>query len=88
MADCGECVPAPRDVTEGRDAGSGAATPDPDREVSGMTTTPNEADQHDPCIDPGCGLPWQAHTADDSELVTGEEVEVESVDGLQLTVRR
>jgi membrane-bound serine protease (ClpP class) len=34
------------------------------------------------------GALWQAHTADDSELVTGEEVEVESVDGLQLTVRR
>jgi membrane-bound serine protease (ClpP class) len=34
------------------------------------------------------GALWQAHTADDSELVTGEEVEVEAVDGLQLTVRR
>ena len=34
------------------------------------------------------GALWQAHTADDSELVAGEEVEVEAVDGLQLTVRR
>ena len=34
------------------------------------------------------GALWQAHTADDSELVTGEEVEVQAVDGLQLTVRR
>jgi membrane-bound serine protease (ClpP class) len=34
------------------------------------------------------GALWQAHTADESELVPGEEVEVESVDGLQLTVRR
>jgi len=31
---------------------------------------------------------WQAHTEDDSELVPGEHVEVESVHGLQLTVRR
>jgi membrane protein implicated in regulation of membrane protease activity len=34
------------------------------------------------------GALWQAHTADDSELVPGEEVEVQAVDGLQLTVRR
>jgi membrane protein implicated in regulation of membrane protease activity len=34
------------------------------------------------------GALWQAHTADDSALVPGEEVEVEAVDGLQLTVRR
>jgi membrane-bound serine protease (ClpP class) len=34
------------------------------------------------------GALWQAHAADDSALVPGEEVEVESVDGLQLTVRR
>jgi membrane-bound serine protease (ClpP class) len=34
------------------------------------------------------GALWQAHTADDSELVPGEQVEVEAVDGLQLTVRR
>jgi membrane-bound serine protease (ClpP class) len=34
------------------------------------------------------GALWQAHTTDDSELVAGEEVEVEAVDGLQLTVRR
>jgi membrane-bound serine protease (ClpP class) len=34
------------------------------------------------------GALWQAHAADDSELVAGEEVEVEAVDGLQLTVRR
>jgi membrane-bound serine protease (ClpP class) len=34
------------------------------------------------------GALWQAHSADDSELVPGEEVEVEGVDGLQLTVRR
>jgi membrane-bound serine protease (ClpP class) len=31
---------------------------------------------------------WQAHARDDSELVPGEEVEVESVDGLELTVKR
>ena len=31
---------------------------------------------------------WKAHTEDDSELVPGEEVEVESVRGLELTVRR
>jgi membrane-bound serine protease (ClpP class) len=31
---------------------------------------------------------WRAHTGDDSELVPGEEVEVESVHGLELTVRR
>jgi len=34
------------------------------------------------------GALWQAHTADDSDLVPGEEVEVEAVEGLQLTVRR
>jgi membrane-bound serine protease (ClpP class) len=34
------------------------------------------------------GALWQAHAADESELVPGEEVEIESVDGLQLTVRR
>ena len=31
---------------------------------------------------------WQAHAEDDSELVPGEQVEVESIQGLQLTVRR
>lgn len=35
-----------------------------------MTTTPYEADQHDPCIDPGCGLPWQAHTAEHAQWCT------------------
>jgi membrane-bound serine protease (ClpP class) len=34
------------------------------------------------------GALWQAQTADESALVPGEEVEVQSVDGLQLTVRR
>jgi membrane-bound serine protease (ClpP class) len=34
------------------------------------------------------GALWKAHTADESTLVPGEEVEVEAVDGLQLTVRR
>ncbi len=34
------------------------------------------------------GALWQAHAADDSALVPGEEVEVAAVDGLQLTVRR
>jgi len=34
------------------------------------------------------GALWQAHAADDSDLVPGEEVEVEAVDGLDLTVRR
>jgi membrane-bound serine protease (ClpP class) len=34
------------------------------------------------------GALWQAHAADESELVLGEEVEVQAVDGLQLTVRR
>jgi membrane-bound serine protease (ClpP class) len=34
------------------------------------------------------GALWQAQTADDSELSPGEEVEVEAVDGLLLTVRR
>jgi len=34
------------------------------------------------------GALWQAHAADESELVPGEEVEVQAVDGLQLTVRR
>ena len=34
------------------------------------------------------GALWQAHSTDDSELVPGEEVEVQAVDGLQLTVRR
>jgi membrane-bound serine protease (ClpP class) len=34
------------------------------------------------------GALWQAHAADDSELVPGEEVQVQAVDGLQLTVRR
>jgi membrane protein implicated in regulation of membrane protease activity len=34
------------------------------------------------------GALWQAHAADDSDLVPGEEVEVQAVDGLQLTVRR
>jgi membrane-bound serine protease (ClpP class) len=31
---------------------------------------------------------WQAHAEDNSELVPGEQVEVEAVQGLQLTVRR
>jgi membrane-bound serine protease (ClpP class) len=34
------------------------------------------------------GALWQAHAADESELVPGEEVEVQAVEGLQLTVRR
>jgi membrane-bound serine protease (ClpP class) len=34
------------------------------------------------------GALWQAHAADDSELVPGEQVRVRSVDGLQLTVGR
>jgi membrane-bound serine protease (ClpP class) len=34
------------------------------------------------------GALWQAHTADDSELVPGEQVEVAAVEGLRLTVRR
>jgi membrane-bound serine protease (ClpP class) len=34
------------------------------------------------------GALWQAHSADDSELVPGEHVEVAAVDGLRLTVRR
>ncbi|HKC77563.1 MAG TPA: NfeD family protein, partial [Gaiellaceae bacterium] len=33
------------------------------------------------------GALWQAHTTDDSELVPGEKVEVQSVEGLRLTVR-
>jgi membrane-bound serine protease (ClpP class) len=32
------------------------------------------------------GALWQAHAADDSELVPGEHVRVQAVDGLQLTV--
>jgi membrane-bound serine protease (ClpP class) len=31
---------------------------------------------------------WQAHAEDDSELVAGEQVEVEAVRGLELTVKR
>jgi membrane-bound serine protease (ClpP class) len=34
------------------------------------------------------GALWQAHAADDSDLVPGERVEVAAVDGLRLTVRR
>jgi membrane-bound serine protease (ClpP class) len=34
------------------------------------------------------GALWQAHAVDDSELVPGEQVKVQSVDGLQLTVGR
>jgi membrane-bound serine protease (ClpP class) len=34
------------------------------------------------------GALWQAHSADESELVPGEEVEVSAIDGLELTVRR
>lgn len=34
------------------------------------------------------GALWQAHTTDESELVPGEQVEVQAVDGLRLTVRR
>jgi membrane-bound serine protease (ClpP class) len=34
------------------------------------------------------GALWQARTADHSDLVPGEHVEVQAVDGLQLTVRR
>ncbi|HZC75673.1 MAG TPA: nodulation protein NfeD [Gaiellaceae bacterium] len=34
------------------------------------------------------GALWQAHAADHSDLVPGEEVEVEAIEGLQLTVRR
>jgi membrane-bound serine protease (ClpP class) len=32
------------------------------------------------------GALWQAHSADESDLVAGEQVEVRAVDGLQLTV--
>ena len=31
---------------------------------------------------------WHARTDDETELVPGEQVEIESVDGLELTVRR
>ena len=31
---------------------------------------------------------WQAHAEDDSELVPGEQVEIESIQGLELTVRK
>lgn len=31
---------------------------------------------------------WHAHTTDDSDLVPGEQVEVEAIQGLELTVRR
>ena len=31
---------------------------------------------------------WQAKTEDESELVPGEQVEVEAVQGLRLTVKR
>ncbi len=34
------------------------------------------------------GALWQAEAADDSELVPGEHVEVQAVDGLRLTVRK
>ena len=34
------------------------------------------------------GALWQAHAADDSDLVPGEQVEVAAIDGLRLTVRR
>jgi membrane-bound serine protease (ClpP class) len=34
------------------------------------------------------GALWQARTADNSELVPGEKVEVQAVNGLRLTVRR
>ncbi len=34
------------------------------------------------------GALWQAHSADDSDLVPGEQVVVAAVNGLQLTVRR
>jgi membrane-bound serine protease (ClpP class) len=34
------------------------------------------------------GALWQAHAADGSELVAGEQVKVQAVDGLQLTVGR
>src|SRR5262249_57488849 len=34
------------------------------------------------------GALWQAHAADDSELVPGEQVRIQAVDGLQLTVAR
>jgi membrane-bound serine protease (ClpP class) len=34
------------------------------------------------------GALWQAHAVDDSELVPGERVKVQAVDGLQLTVGR
>jgi membrane-bound serine protease (ClpP class) len=34
------------------------------------------------------GALWRAHTADDSQLVPGEEVEVAGIDGLLLTVKR
>jgi membrane-bound serine protease (ClpP class) len=34
------------------------------------------------------GALWQAQTADESELVPGEQVEIQAVDGLRLTVRR
>jgi membrane-bound serine protease (ClpP class) len=31
---------------------------------------------------------WRAHAGDDTELVPGEQVEVEAIDGIELTVRR
>ena len=34
------------------------------------------------------GALWQAHAADHSDLVPGEQVVVAAVNGLQLTVRR
>jgi membrane-bound serine protease (ClpP class) len=56
--------------------------------VGPQTIVGKEAEVRGPGLVYVNGELWQAHADDDSELVPGEHVEVEAVDGLQLTVRR
>ena len=57
-------------------------------EVGPQTIVGSEAEVRAPGLVYVNGELWQAHADDDSELVPGEHVEVEAVEGLELTVRR
>jgi membrane-bound serine protease (ClpP class) len=56
--------------------------------VGPQTIVGREAEVRGPHLVYVNGELWRAHADDDSDLVPGEKVEVESVEGLELTVRR
>jgi membrane-bound serine protease (ClpP class) len=56
--------------------------------VGTQTIVGREAEVRGPHLVYVNGELWRAHADDDSDLVPGEKVEVESVEGLELTVRR